>query len=138
MVLAGVPMSGFGEGDWIEIKLDGNAAQRSMGGDGPSMNLSVPQGGKITIGLLPTSPVIGAMYEIRNLQSANPSMFTLSLMTGTEEIITAAGCAFGDLQQFVTGGEKMQTRKFDMECLQISLDVASVESILGDVAGSLI
>jgi hypothetical protein len=137
-IVAGFPLSGFGEGDWMEVKLDGNVAERSKGGDGPAMNVSVPQGGTITFGLLPTSPVIGAMYEVRNLQASNPMLFTCSCMTGTEEIITAAGCAFGELDQFSTGGEKMQTRKFKIECLKISMDVGSVESILGTVAGGLL
>jgi hypothetical protein len=138
LIIAGVPISGFGEGDWIEIKIDGNAAERSKGGDGPAMNISVPQGGKITVGLLPTSPALGTMYEIRALQASNPILFPISLMTGTEEVITASGCAFGDLPQFATGAEKMQTRKFDFEALQITPDFASVESILGSVAGGLV
>ena len=44
VVVDGVPLSGFADGDYIEIDVDGNAAQRSMGGDGPSMNISVQQG----------------------------------------------------------------------------------------------
>lgn len=137
-ILAGIPLSGFAEGDYIEIKQDGNAAERSKGGDGPSMNYSVPQGGRISVSLMPTSPALGTVYAVRNLQAVTPSLFSCSLMTGTEEVITASGCAFADLAQFSTGGEKQQARKFDLECLQITLDVSSVESILGNVAGGLL
>jgi hypothetical protein len=138
VVLAGIPLSGFAEGDFIEIKVDGNAAELSKGGDGPSMNYSVPQGGKISISLMPTSPALGAVYAVRNQQASTPRLFSMSLMTGTEEVVTAAGCGFADLPQFSTGSEKQQPRKFDIVCLQISLDVASVESILGSVAGGLL
>ena len=138
VVVDGVPLSGFAEGDYIEIDVDGNAAQRSMGGDGPSMNLSVQQGGKIGIGLLPTSPALGAMYEIRNAQKLTPRLFTIALITGVEEIIVAAGCAFAKLPSFQTGGDKMQGRKFDFECLQITMDTSGVESVAGGFVGGLI
>ena len=75
VVVAGIPLSGFAEGDWMAIELDGNAAERTQGGDGPSMNLSVPQGGKITISLVPTSPALGPLYSIRNLQALSPTLF---------------------------------------------------------------
>jgi hypothetical protein len=137
VVVDGVPLSGFYEGDWMEIKVDGNAAERTKGGDGPSMNLSTKQGGQITINLVPTSPVLGDLYAIRNLQAVNPTLFGIVLYTGVQELITAAGCAFGDLPQFTTGGPKQAGRKFVFECLQILMDTSSVESILGSVAASL-
>ena len=138
VVVDGVPLTGFAEGDFLEVELEGNAAQRSMGGDGPSMNMSVPQGGKISVSLLPTSPALGAMYEIRDTQSLTPRLFTVALLTGVEETIVAAGCAFGQLPSFQTGGEKMQGRKFDIECLQITLDTSGVEAVAGGYVGGLI
>ena len=131
-------MSGFAEGDYLEIDVDGNAAERSKGGDGPSMNISTAQGGRISVSLMPTSGALGSMYAIYNLQKVNPSLFAIALMTGTEEVISGSGCAFGKLPAFTSGGEKMTPRKFDFECLQISLDQSSVESILGSVAGGLL
>ena len=138
VVVAGVQLSGFFEGDWMEIKLDGNAAERTKGGDGPAMNLSVKQGGQITIGLMPTSPALGQMYAIRNLQTINPSLFGIVLYTGVAELIVAAGCAFGEMPNFTSGGPKMADRKFLFECTTIDLDTSAVESILGQVAASLI
>ncbi len=138
VVVLGVPLSGFAEGDWMEVKVDGNAAERTKGGDGPAMNISTAQGGTITISLLPTSPAIGTLLALRNTQAIRPSLGSISLLTGVRETITAAGCAFGDLDSFATGGEKMSPRKFKFECQKISLDTTSVESIVGSVVGSLL
>ena len=96
IIVDGVPLSGFKEGDHIQIKLDGNAATRTHGGDGPSMNLSAPQGGQITLGLNPTSPAIGTLYTIRQQQARNPRLFSIQVVTGVEEFISAGGCAFGE------------------------------------------
>jgi len=138
LIIDGVPCTGFAEGDHIQVKLDGNAANRSQGGDGPAMNLSVAQGGKFTCSLQPTSPVLGILYALRDEQMSNPRLFSLVLMTGVEEVITATGCAFGDLAQFVTGGPTMQPRQFDIEALEIVLDTAAVEAIAGGLLGGLI
>ena len=136
VIVDGVMLSGFSEGDHIEVDVEGNAAARSLGGDGPAMNLSVKQGGKISVSLLPTSPALGQMYGIRDVQALTPRMFTVSVMTGVEEVITASGCGFGKLPAFTTGGEKMQPRKFDIECLVINMDISAVEAIAGSFFGS--
>ena len=138
IVINGVPISGFAEGDWMEIKQDGNAAERTKGGDGPAISISTAQGGQITVSLVPTSPAIGLLYSLRNTQISNPSLFAISLFTGVDEIISAFGCAFGDLPQFTTGGEKMAPRKFVFECQKISMDISDVESIIGTVAGEFV
>lgn len=131
LIIDGVPISGFKEGDWMQIKLDGNSATRTKGGDGPSMNLSTPQGGQLTFGLNPTSPAIGIMYKLREQQAKNPRLFSVQLVTGVEEIISAAGCAWGELPQFATGGDRMQGRDFLIEALQINSDFSDVEPIEG-------
>lgn len=138
VIVNGVPLSGFAEGDFMEIKADGNAAERTKGADGPSISISTAQGGQITIGLQPVSPALGLLYSLRNSQITNPSLFSIVLMTGVEEVITAAGCAFGDLAQFATGGEKMSPRKFVFECSKITLDVSSVAALTGGLVDSLI
>lgn len=138
IVLDGIPLSGFAEGDYLQVKQDGNAAARSMGGDGPSMNLSTIQGGQITISLMPTSPALGSLYALKDAQVNNPRLFTLAVLTGTEEVITAAGCAFGDTPQFQTGGPTQQPRQFVLECLQIKMDTSGVETIAGGFIGGLI
>lgn len=138
IVINGVSISSFAEGDWMEIKQDGNAAERTKGGDGPAISISTSQGGTIGISLNPVSPALGTLYAMRNLQITNPSLFTIVLMTGVEEVIVAYGCAFGDMPQFTSGGEKMSPRKFTFECQKISPDIADVESIIETVAGSLI
>jgi hypothetical protein len=131
LILDGIPITGFADGDWMQVKVDGNAAARTQGGDGPAMNLSVPQGGAITLNLLPTSPAMGALYEIRKQQVLTPRLFGIVLVTGVEEVIQAAGCAFGDLAQFATGGPTMQGRTFNIEALQIKMDGSAVEAIAG-------
>ena len=137
LIIDGVPITDFAEGDWMQVKVDGNAASRTHGGDGPAMNLSTAQGGQITISLKPTSPALGTLYETRDAQST-PRMFGIVLMTGVEEVITAAGCAFGDLPQFQTGGPTMQPRQFHFECLQVQMDTSAVEAIAGGFVGGLI
>jgi len=138
LIVDGNPWTKFAEGDHIQIKLDGNAAARTMGGDGPVMNISVAQGGKITVALTPVSPSLGIAYATRDEQRSNPRLFSVVLMTGVEEVITASGCAFGDLAQFATGGPTQQPRAFDIECLEIKLDTSAVESIAGGFLGGLI
>ena len=138
IIVDGVPLSGFANGDYVQVKQDGNAAKRTEGGDGPTMNLSVEQGGMITIGLNPTSPIIGALYEIRNAQKAAPRMFSIILTTGVDELINCSGCAFADLPEFQTGGPEMQPRSFPFECLKIDMDLSAVESVAGGLIGGLI
>ena len=120
------------------MKVDGNAAARTQGGDGPSMNLSTAQGGTITVNLLPTSPALGVLYSIRDAQRVNPRMFSIVLMTGVEEVIKGAGCAFGDTPQFQSGGPTMQGRQFVFECLEIQLDTSAIESVVGGFVGALL
>lgn len=131
VVIDGVPVSDFAEGDYMQIKLDGNAAEITKGGDGPAMNISTAQGGEVIIGLKPTSPALGTLYALRKEQAANPRLFTVALVTGVEEIITASGCAFADLPQFQTGGPTMQGRQFPMKSLKINLDSSAVVAVAG-------
>lgn len=131
VVVDGVALAGFAEGDYIQVKKDGNAAQRTQGGDGPAMNISTDQGGQITIGLNPTSPALGFLYEIREQQRVFPRLISIVLITGTEEVIIANGCGFGDLPQFQSGGPTMQPRQFVFECLQIEGDLSETEPIEG-------
>ncbi len=138
LIIDGVPISGFADGDWAQVKVEGNVAARTQGGDGPAMNLSTPQGGAITVNILPTSPALGILYSIRDSQKTNPRMFSIVLMTGTEEIIKGAGCAFGDMPQFQSGGPTMQGRQFVFECLEIQLDTSAVESVVGGFVGGLL
>lgn len=138
LIVDGIPLSGFAEGDYLQVKADGNAATRTQGGDGPAMNLTAAQGGQVTIGLLPTSPAIGLLYGVRDVQATQPRLFSIVLMTGTEEVIQAAGCAFGDLPQFQTGGPAMQPRQFLFEALEIKMDQSAVEAVAGGLVGGLV
>jgi len=131
LVLDGIPMSDFSDGDFIQIKADGNAASRTQGGDGPGMNISTDQGGSIHISLKPTSPVLGILYELRKQQQNNPRMFSFMVMTGVDEVISAMGCAFGELPQAQTGGPTMQGRQFALECLRVEWDPSGVEPAEG-------
>lgn len=138
LIVDGVPITGFKEGDWMSVKMDGNAATRTRGGDGPSINLSTDQGGQLTFGLNPTSPLMGVLYQLRAQQSRNPRLFSVQLLTGVEEVISASGCAFGELPQFSTGGDRQQGRDFVIECSRITPDFAETEPVNGGFVGGLI
>lgn len=138
VVLNGVAISGFAEGDFLEVKLDGNAAERTKGADGPAISVSTPQGGTIGLSITPVSPALGTLYALRNVQITSPTLFSIAVMTGTEEIISAYGCAFGDTPQFASGGDKMSARKFSFECQKIVMDTSDVQSTLTTIAGTLV
>jgi hypothetical protein len=138
IIVDGYPLSGFAEGDFLQIKKDGNAAVRTHGGDGPSMNLSTEQGGTITLSLLPTSPALGQMYAIREGQVNNPRLFSIQMTSGVEELWSASGCAFGDMPQFTTGGPTMQPRQFSIEFLQMRMDTSAVTAVAGGLLGGLL
>lgn len=130
LVVDGIPLSGFAEGDFIQIKEDGNAAVRSLGADGPSMSFSTKQGGNATFSLQSTSPALGIIYGLRKQQEDNQRFFAVIILSGVDELINLGGCAFGDHPQFSTGGPTMQPRQFSLECLSITMD-QSITSILG-------
>lgn len=138
LIIDGVQIKGFAEGDWLSVAVKGGGAQISTGGDGPAMNLAVQQGGEITVSLLPTSPELGTMYELRKAQQANPRMFGIQLVSGVEEIITATGCAFGDLASFSSGSDKMSQRQFTFQCLSIDMDTSAVTPITDTLVGGLL
>ena len=138
LIIDGFPISGFDEGDHIQIKEDGNAASRTLGGDGPGMNISTYQGGRFTISLMPTSPALGMLYALRDQQKSNPRLISIVCMTGVEEVLNAAGCAFGELAEFSTGGPKMSGRKFDIEYLDMQLDTSAVEAVAGGLLGGIV
>jgi hypothetical protein len=138
VLVDGVPLNGFAEGDFLQVKLDGNAAVRTHGGDGPSMNLSTAQGGQVTIGLLPTSPSIGPLYAVRDSQANNPRLFSVQVISGVEEIMIFTGCAFGDTPQFQTGGPTMQPRQFVIEFLTGVMDTSVASPVTSGLLGGLI
>lgn len=129
LVVDGVPMTGFAEGDFLTVKEDGNAAVRNVGADGPAMSLSTKQGGNFTLSLQPTSPALGLVYGMREQQNALPRLFNVVLLSGVDEMINFKGCAFADQPQFTTGGPSMQPRQFSFECLIIEMD-PSVTTII--------
>lgn len=130
LVIDGYPITAFAEGDSISVKQDGNVAVRNMGADGPSMSISTKQGGNLTISLQQTSPDLGVMYSLYRQQDQTPRLFSIMLLSGTDELITFSGCAFGEQAQFTTGGPSMQPRQFAIECLEIVMD-ESVTTIVG-------
>lgn len=135
VIVNGVQLPGPGDGDWIEIDLEGNEASRVHGGDGPSMSISTAQGGKITIGLLPTSPALPTMYALRDAQQTNPSLFNVQVVSGVDEVILATGCGFGKLPAFQSGGPQMRSRQFAFECMEIQMDLSAVEALNGGMLG---
>lgn len=131
LVIAGIPVFGFAEGDFMSVKLEGAAAARTKGGDGPAMNISTDQGGQIRISLLPTSPVLGAMYAIRDSQKTIPALFSVVLMSGVGELIAASGCGMGEPADAKSGGPTMQAREFVFEALKIKMDTSPTTPVAG-------
>lgn len=130
LIIDGVQISGFAEGDFLTVKEDGNAAVRNAGADGPSMSISTKQGGNFTLSLTPVSPALGSVYSMREKQNAIPRLFNVRLLSGVDELINFEGCAFADHPQFTTGGPTMQPRQFSFECLGITMD-HSATTLLG-------
>ena len=137
LLIDGIPVGGYADGDWLSVKENGNAGEITEGGDGPSMNLSVSQGGLITIGLFPTSKALGSIYGIRDKQRKTPRMFSILLYSGVDELIQASGCAFADLPQWASGGPKQTGRQFAFACLSIKQDTSAVEALVGGFVGGL-
>ena len=131
VVINGVPLSGFADGDYMEFEKEGNEAARTHGGDGPSMSVSTDQGGKITVGLMPTSPSLGMLYSLREAQQANPAYFNVQLITGVEEVVMASGCMFGKLPAAQTGGPTQRARQFAIECLDLKMDLSDTQALAG-------
>ena len=138
VIFDGVPISNFADGDFLQVKVDGNAATRTQGGDGPAMNISTAQGGQLTLQIQPTSPALGTLVAKRDQQQNNPRLFTVQLVTGVDEVIFASGCAFGELPQWQTGGPAMSARQFVIESLRIQLDPSGVEAVAGGILGGLL
>lgn len=138
VIIDGIPITGFADGDFIEVDLEGNAAEITPGADGPAMNISTAQGGTISISLQPVSPQIGELYALRDAQQKAPRLFTIVVMSGVEEIIRANGVAFAKLSSFSTGGPTQQARRFDFAALEINMDTSGLEAIAGGFVGGLI
>ena len=138
VILDGVPIQGFAEGDWMGIKLEGAGASRSKGGDGPAMNVTTDQGGQITVTLNPTSPALGFFYGLRDAQKISPRFFSIIVMSGVGEVLMASGCAMGELAQIKSGGPTMQGREFVFECLKINMDTSVLEAAAGGFIGGLV
>ena len=123
LIINGVNISGFAEGDCIRVQPEGNAAIKTKGADGPSLSISTYQGGKLEFDLKPTSPARSIVWGLWRAQSSASGLtgpYTVVLLTGVDEIITVAGL-FGEIPQFSMGGPQMQPRKFPMECTVLEI-----------------
>jgi hypothetical protein len=133
LVIDGISVSGFMEGDCMTIDDEGNAAQRTLGASGASMSISAYAGGKFSVILKPTSGALGKLYKLREDQkrASNRRLISITLFTGVDETISIRGAAFAKLPAISTGGEKEAARQFDFEYLEAVFDKSDVESILG-------
>ena len=133
LVVDGISITDFMEGDCITIDDEGNAAQRTLGASGPSMSISAYAGGKCSVILKATGAANGKLYALREDQqrSTTRRLFSMSLFTGVNETIRITGAAFAKLPAFSTGGEKEGPRQFDFEYLRLELDKSDVESVDG-------
>lgn len=138
LVIDSFPITGFADGDWLSIKVDGGGVVRSQGATGPVLNRVAPQGGQIIVNLLPTSPALGDLLGLWKDAQAAPRLFNLSLITGVEEILVAKGCGFGDMPEFRTGGLVMSPRGFVIEFTEIVLDSSGVKKSPLSIFGGLI
>ena len=64
---------------------------------------------------------LDVLYALRKQIAANPYLFSVQVITGVQEVITASGCGFGEPASFSTGGPSMTGRKFPMECKSINI-----------------
>jgi len=120
VVVDGIPITGFGEDDYISIKYDGGGAEIISGADGPAMRYLVKSGGQIGLSVLPTGKAFFDLAVLRSTQfsSSDRRLFSVVIMSGVEEVFSFAGCAFGDLPEFKTGGPRMSSRAFVINFLQ--------------------
>lgn len=138
LVLNGFPITGFSEGDWLEVKVDGGYAEKTQGHAGPVLNWVAEQGGTIQISLNPTSKALGDVIGTRNEAVKSFFLFNIELLTGTQETLNAAGCAFAELPSWRSGGERSGQRQFLINCGKIVLDDSQVKPIQGGMLGGLI
>lgn len=138
LIIDGFPITGFADGDWLSVKIDGGGVTRTQGSQGPVLNRVAPQGGQITVNLLPTSRALGDVLGIREDVFSNHRLFNVALITGVEEIITALGCGFGDMPEWGSGGAVMGPRGFVLECTEIKLDASGVKNLPGGLFGGLV
>lgn len=120
VVVDGIPLSGFDAGDFIKIRIAGGGAVILSGGDGPAMQYTVQNGGELEISVLPTGRAFLDLATLRatQFQSTDRRLFSVVIMSGVEEVFSFAGCAFGDLPEFSTGGPVMQPRTFLIKFLK--------------------
>lgn len=115
----------FAEGDaisWEDMQPDKVAVTEGL--DGARTSFSASRAGKITIKLKPTSPSIDHLnYLIERQINGSPSLQTVTISTGVNEVITLANCG---IQRGTanTGGPTMSEREFSFVGENITTSVS--------------
>lgn len=135
LIIDGFPVTGFADGDWLGVKIDGGGVTRTQGSYGPVLNRVASQGGQIVIGLLPISPALGELLSLRTEVRTAARLFNMSMITGTEEIFSAMGCGFGDISEWRMGGPVMAPREFIIECIKLRWTEGGIKSQNGILGG---
>ena len=115
-------MKDFFEGD-DAIAWEPNAERVSVteGLDGAALSVASGRAGKITIKLKPTSPCCGLLNKLANLNSSDPQLVDVSIVTGVEGIIKLTTCLV-HAQGSSSGGTTMQASVFVFTGTKLVLD----------------
>ena len=115
-------MKDFFEGDDV-IAWEPNAERVAVteGLDGAALSVSSGRAGKITIKLKPTSPCAGLLNKLANLNSSDPQLVDVSIVTGVEEVVKLVNCLV-HAEGSSSGGATMQASTFVFTGTKLTLD----------------
>lgn len=118
----GVPITGFSEGDWMEIETLQAGSSTSYGAFGPVLNLKkADEGGHLRLHLNANSPAVEFFMLAHAQQLKKPRFFNVALTTGVGELFMFIGCFYGSVGNFSTGGPVMTPRTFVINYTQATL-----------------
>lgn len=112
----------FFEGD-DAIAWEPNAERITVteGFDKSAISMSSGSAGKVTVKLKPTSPDVGLLNKLYNLNRTNPQLLNVSIVTGVEEIVKLNNCAV-NVTGTSSGGATMVARTFEFIGEEMNLD----------------
>lgn len=103
----------YAEGDaisWEDVTPDKVAVMEGL--DGARTSFSASKAGKITVKLKPTSPSIDYLnYLIKQQVSGKPSLVSVSITTGVNEVVSLINCGV-QRGSSASGGPAMSEREY--------------------------
>lgn len=125
VIVAGVPMTGVGDGDFCKISRDEDAFKKIVGADGvASRSRNANQGGTIEITLQSTSPsnaVLSAQATIDELFATGVSSCVVKDVSGST--ICNAQNAWVKKKPDVTFAKEQNTRVWILDCDRLTMNV---------------